>query len=102
MTPEKRLMNEIRIECGRRGWVVIRMNVGKVRMDNGRWFDTGIPKGFPDMMVLTNDGRAFFVETKIKPRKPTKQQVEKLNLLQSLGFKAEVIYDIDEFKDKFT
>jgi len=53
-------MNQIRIECGKKGWVALRTNVGKFPIDGG-WFDTGLPKGFPDLLVLTNTGEAIFV-----------------------------------------
>ena len=90
-------MNEIRIEAGKRNCVVIRLNVGKFMKIDGTYFDTGIPTGFPDLMVLTDDGRTIFIETKIHPRKPSKQQKEMISLLKSKGHNAHVIYDITEF-----
>ena len=48
-------------------------------------------------MVLTDNGKAMFVETKIKPRKPTKDQIEKIEFLKSKGFVAFVCYEISEF-----
>lgn len=99
MTPEKKLMNEIRIEAGKRGWIVVRLNVGKFMKIDGTYFDTGIPKGFPDMMVLTDDGRTIFIETKIRPRKPSKVQKEMISLLKSKKQDVHLIYDIKEFLD---
>lgn len=97
MRPEKHLENEIKLYCGQRGWAVIRTNVGSFKLPDGRWFDTGLPKGWPDLMILTNTGKAMFVETKIKPRKPTKDQIEKIEFLKSKGFIAFVCYEISEF-----
>ncbi|KRM98775.1 hypothetical protein FC24_GL001009 [Loigolactobacillus rennini DSM 20253] len=34
-------------------------------MDNGGWFDTGLPKGFPDLFGFRkSDGKIFFIECK--------------------------------------
>lgn len=100
MTPEHKLMNQVRLECSKRGYVVIRMNVFKgILIDpngNDRYMDSGIPEGFPDLMVLRNDGKACFVETKIHPRKPTKIQLQRQELLRSLGYQAGTAYTVDE------
>lgn len=97
MTPEHRLMNQIRLYASEQNWLVIRNNVGKFRLADGRFFDTGLPKGWPDLMILVGQERAVFVETKIKPRKPTKIQIERLNRLKSLGYHAFVCYELSEF-----
>lgn len=102
MTPEHKLMNEIRLYCGKQGWIVIRSNVGKFQLADGRWFDTGLPKGWPDLMILSPNGQTAFVETKIKPRKPSKEQIRMLNLLKSKNFTAFVAYDINEFISKMS
>lgn len=100
MTQEHALMNQIRIECGKRQYMVIRMNVfkGDMLMKNGdvRHIQSGIPDGFPDLMVLKNNGEVCFIETKIKPRKPTERQFLMINLLKKHGFKAGVAYSLDE------
>lgn len=94
---EKYLMNQIRLECAKRNWIVIRLNVGKFKLDDGRFFDTGIPKGFPDLMILTDFGKTFFIETKKHPNKPSKDQIRTINLLKSKGFNAEIVYNLNQF-----
>ena len=100
MTLEHKLMNQVRLECSKRGYVVIRMNVFKdILVDpngNDRYMDSGIPEGFPDLMVLRNDGKACFVETKIHPRKPTKIQLQRQELLRSLGYYSGPPCPVDE------
>ena len=98
MTPEHRLSNEIRIECGTRNWLWFHINVAKIRMSDGSYFNTGVPKGWPDLTILTDTGIAFYIETKIHPRKPTPEQLEFIAELRSRGFIAEVIYTLNEFK----
>ncbi len=56
--------------------VVFRANVGKVRLDNGRWFDTGLPKGFSDLFGFRRmDGKIFFIEVKNEKGKASKEQL---------------------------
>lgn len=97
ITPEHKLMNEIRLYCGQHGWAVIRANVGKFLLADGRFFDTGLPKGWPDLMVLIPGGTMVFVETKIKPRKPTNEQKLRLKWLNDMNFKAFVCYELKTF-----
>lgn len=45
--------------------IVFRTNVGKVRMADGRFFDTGLPKGYSDLSGFRkSDGKMFFLEIK--------------------------------------
>jgi hypothetical protein len=97
MTPEKSLMNDVRIALGKIGCIVIRMNVGTfLDPHDGRPVNTGIPVGFPDLMVLRPDGKACFIETKIHPRKPTEDQLRIQALLRSKGYPAGTAYSVDE------
>ena len=102
MTPEIRLSNLIRIECGVRNWLCFHINVGTVRTADGRYFQTGVPEGYPDLTIITDSGIIFFVETKIKPRKPTAKQLDFISDLHARGFIAEVIYDINNLSDETT
>lgn len=97
MTPEHRLMNEIKLWCGEHNWLCIRLNVGTHKLADGSYFDTGIPKGFPDLMVLTDNNRTIFVETKVKPNKPSIDQLNVVETLKNRGFLAFVCYSLDEF-----
>lgn len=65
MTSEHKIQNDIRVGVSMAGHMIFRANVGKVRMDNGGWFDTGLPKGFPDLFGFRkSDGKIFFIECK--------------------------------------
>lgn len=65
ITPEHKIQNEIRVALSKNGCTCFRANVGKVYMQNGRFFDTGLPKGFPDLFGFRKkDGKMFFVEVK--------------------------------------
>jgi hypothetical protein len=58
---EHALQNEIRVKLSSLGYTVFRVNVGKVKMKDGRFFDTGLPVGFSDLLAL-KEGRACFIE----------------------------------------
>jgi len=92
---EHDLQNLIRLELSRLGYTVFRANVGKVKMKDGRWFDTGLPKGFSDLFAV-KDGRVYFIECKIHPRKPTAEQVQFIERMREQGCRAGVAYTVEE------
>lgn len=99
MTPEHKLMNEIKIECGLKGYLVIRLNVFKGKMitpQGVQWVDSGIPEGFPDLMILRDDGIVCFIETKIHPRKATPQQLKVQSILKAMGYRVGTCYTLKE------
>jgi len=86
MTEEHKLMNEIRIALSENGCISFRMNVGKMKTPDGRYFDTGVPVGFSDIFGLReSDGRAFFIEVKTKKGKASPQQKQFLKAMQKAG-----------------
>ena len=40
---------------------IFRSNVGKVQTIDGRWFDTGLPKGHADLYGFRPDGQVFCI-----------------------------------------
>lgn len=69
-------------------------------MANGNYFRTGLPVGFPDLLIIKDNGQVAFCETKIHPRKPTQEQLNFIENLKIRGFNAFVAYDINEFVAK--
>lgn len=92
---ETDLMNRIRLELSKRKFVVFRANVGKFKMADGRFFDTGLPKGFSDLFAI-KDGKIYFVEVKITPNKPSLVQLNFIEQMQKHGCKAGVAYSVEE------
>ena len=64
--PERDVQNAIRAYLGTKGIACFRCNVGRVRTADGRFFDTGLPEGFPDLIALPGNGCIVFVEVKSK------------------------------------
>ena len=92
---EHDLQNLIRLELSRLGYTVFRANVGKVKMKDGRWFDTGLPKGFSDLFAVKS-GHAYFIEVKVKPNKPTPEQLNFIERMIQQGCPSGVAYSVDE------
>ena len=61
------IQNYIRVAVSLDDCTVFRTNVGKVRTDTGRYFDTGLPQGHPDLYVFKHsNGKVFYLEIKNK------------------------------------
>ena len=64
MKSEHKIQNEIRLALSNEGYTNFRANVGKVKMQDGRWFDTGLPTGHPDLYGFKPNGKIFYIEVK--------------------------------------
>lgn len=73
---EQATQDGIRVALAQEGYIVFRTNVGKVKTADGRWFDSGLPTGFPDLVgYKPENGRIFFIEVKTAIGKRRKDQV---------------------------
>jgi len=88
---EASIQDSIRVALAQAGYIVFRTNVGKVKTADGRWFDTGLPSGFPDLMGYKPDnGRIFFIEVKTPVGRRRKDQIRFANGLRDKN----VIYGV--------
>lgn len=82
-TKEQAIQDSIRVALAENGYVVFRANVGKVKQSDGRWFDSGLPAGFPDLFGLKpENGKAYFIEVKTPTGHRRKDQVNFANFLR--------------------
>lgn len=96
MTEEHIIQNNIRIALSN-DCVIFRGNVGKGFTKDGRYFDTGLPKGFSDLFGFRKfDGRAVFIEVKTSKGKPSKEQKNFINKMLSYGAIAGVCRSTEE------
>ncbi|WP_338230978.1 VRR-NUC domain-containing protein [Lactiplantibacillus paraxiangfangensis] len=80
---EQEIQNNIRVAVSAAGCTIFRANVGKVKTEDGRWFDAGLPQGFPDLFGFRHsDGKIFFIECKNETGRPRKDQVKFHEFLQ--------------------
>jgi len=88
---EQATQDAIRVALAQAGYIVFRANVGKVRTADGRFFDAGLPVGFPDLFgYKPENGRIFFLEVKTKTGRRRKDQVTFANGLRDKN----VIYGV--------
>lgn len=84
MTSEHEIQKKIQLALSAHKCSVFRANVGKVLMKDNRWFDTGLPKGFPDLMGFRwVDNQWFCIEVKNETGKPRSDQIRFHEFLQS-------------------
>jgi len=63
--------------------VIFRANVGTVKTADGRYFNTGLPKGYSDLSgYRKSDGKAVFIEVKNEKGKLRKDQEHFLNAMK--------------------
>lgn len=96
MTLEHKIQNEIRIALSD-SCVIFRMNVGSGYTADGRYFSTGVPKGFSDLFgYRKSDGKAVFIEVKTPSGRPSKEQIHFIDTMNSYGAIAGVCRSADE------
>ena len=93
---EQEIQNEIRVGLSKAGHMVFRTNVGKVRMMDGRWFDTGLPKGHPDLYGFRSDGQIFYIEVKNEIGRVRPEQKKFIEVVKERGAKAGVARSLEE------
>lgn len=87
---EHDIQNSIRLALSERGIMCFRANVGKVRTADGRYFDTGLPKGFSDLFGFRKDGRIFFIEVKNEKGRVRPEQEKFIERMKARGALAGV------------
>ena len=93
---EHDLQNLIRIKLSELGYCVFRVNVGRFKTQDGRWFDTGLPKGFSDLMAVKN-GKVYFLEVKTETGKASPEQLNFLAVMRNkYGCVAEIVRSVDD------
>lgn len=85
MMEEHAIQNCIRIALSPYA-TVFRANVGKVFTPDGRFFDTGLPKGFSDLFGFRHsDGRIFFIEVKTPAGRVSSEQKNFIEQMRRSG-----------------
>lgn len=79
---ESDIQNSIRLALNPYA-VIFRNNVGTVRTADGRYFNTGLPRGYSDLSGFRKkDGKMIFLEIKTEKGKLRKDQEHFLNTMQ--------------------
>lgn len=93
---EHDIQNDIRMKLSELGYCVFRVNVGRFKTEDGRWFDTGLPKGFSDLMAV-KDGKVYFLEVKTDKGKASKEQLNFLAVMRDkYGCVAAIVRSVED------
>ena len=92
---EHNIQNAIRLWCGEHDILCFRCNVGKVQCIDGTWFDTGLPEGFSDLIILFNR-TIYFCEVKAKYGQQRQAQVAFQRIVEQRGYTYFVARSIDD------
>lgn len=96
MTEEHKIQNEIRLALADT-CVMFRVNVGTSYTQDGRYFTTGVPKGFSDLFGFRkSDGKAVFIEVKTPKGRPSAEQKKFLETMRKYGAVAGICRSPEE------
>jgi hypothetical protein len=93
---EHTIQNEIRVALTENGYTVFRANVGKVKTADGRWFDTGLPKGHPDLYGFRPDGKVFYIEVKNAKGRVRPEQKQFIKTVKARGALAGIARSVED------
>lgn len=96
MKTEHTIQNEIRVALTENGYTVFRANVGKVKTVDGRWFDTGLPKGHPDLYGFGPDGKIFYIEVKNANGRVRPEQKQFIKTVKARGALAGIARSVED------
>ena len=99
MKTEHTIQNEIRVALTENGYTVFRANVGKVKTADGRWFDTGLPKGHPDLYGFRPDGKIFYIEVKNANGRVRPEQKQFIETVKARGALAGIARSVEDALD---
>ena len=99
MKTEHTIQNEIRVALTENGYTVFRANVGKVKTADGRWFDTGLPKGHPDLYGFRPDGKIFYIEVKNAKGQVRPEQKSFIKTVKARGALAGIARSVEDALD---
>lgn len=92
---EHDLQNLIKVKLSDLGYVVFRVNVIGAYTRDGRYIPPTVPAGFSDLFTV-KDGRVSFIEVKVRPNKPTEEQLNFIDQMRSAGCSAGVAYSVED------
>ena len=96
---EADIMRQILVALSEDGHFAYRCNVGRFKMANGRWFDTGLPTGFSDIAGhRASDARAFYLEVKTTTGRASKEQLAFIEAMKKRGALAAIVRSVQDAK----
>jgi hypothetical protein len=88
------LQNLIRCELSKHG-IVIRLQSGVFQGANNQSIKCGFT-GLSDLLFLSRDGKAVFLEVKTATGRPSAEQINFIETVRKMGFSAGIVRSVDE------
>ena len=80
------------------GLLVYHFEATSYQLPNGSYVNSNVPVGWPDLTIIDPvTSKVYFAELKIKPNKPSKEQIHYLEVLPN----SYLIYDFESFTSIF-
>lgn len=98
MNQEHNIQNQIRLWCGQNDILCFRCNVGRVRTSTGEYFDTGLPSGFSDLIILYNH-TIYFCECKSPIGRQREDQKQFERIVTEHGYKYFIARSVQDVID---
>ena len=93
---EQDIQNQIRMALSPIA-VVFRVNTGTVKTIDGRYFKTGVPRGYSDLSGFRkSDGKMFFLEIKTPTGRASKDQLHFLEQMSQYPVITGIARSVEE------
>jgi hypothetical protein len=99
MKSEMSVLNEIRLYLSKRGIISLRLNVGKIKTSDGRFFSTGLSPGVSDLLAILPDGKCLFIECKSERGKASKAQLNFLDAVKRQNAYGLIASSVEQVMD---
>lgn len=93
---ELAIQHHIQLALSEAGHTVFRANVGVFKTEDGRYINTGLPKGFSDLFGFTSAGAPFFMEVKTEKGGARPDQVRFLEAMRNRGAIVGIVRSVDD------
>src|SRR6056297_2393726 len=90
---ELNLQRLVLLSASKRGWLCYHFNPGGAERPSGFYFNSGVPEGWPDLILIT-DNNTYYLELKTPKGRLSQQQ----KWFQSRPPNSYVVRSIDEFE----
>jgi len=94
---ESNLQKLVMLDCGNEDWIAEHYESKKLLMPNGRYADSGIPVGYPDLTIYPGNGLVCFAELKVGNNKTSDEQDAFIARMSAKGYLCRVIYTMKEW-----
>ena len=93
---EQILQGEIQAELSKHDIITFRINVIGLYSKDGRFIPPSVPKGHSDLYCVLKGGKIAYIEVKKGKGKPSKEQINFLEVMKKQGALGGLAYSIED------